>query len=151
MEKGLKIQLKDPIYRFFLAEFTYEVEKNWHRRRNALALDAGVAPSLITDIIKENTKPSYGTRAALVDSLKKNYSYLSFIEDGKKRLEISSPESKSETKADAELESENEIGEYPKVIETQKKIIALLENQISGLERDKVRLLERIEKLEAQL
>lgn len=80
--------------------------------------------------------------------------YLDFLIFGKKIFEtkhskLSSPESKSETKA--KTESEIDTGENEEVIESQKKMIAILENQVAGLEKDKARLLERIEKLEAQL
>jgi len=83
MKKG-KSPTKDPIYKRFLTALKYEAKKNWHRQKNALAMEIGVSPSTITDILQENSKATFETREALARAC--GYEYEEFLEFGRKLL-----------------------------------------------------------------
>lgn len=63
----------------------HETKTNWPRQKNALAMEAGVSSSTITDILQENSKATYETRAALATAC--GYEYLEFLEFGKSLIE----------------------------------------------------------------
>jgi len=79
------MKTKDPIYRRFLKALKHEAKNNWLRQNNVLATDAKISSGSLTDILKENSKATYETRAALATAC--GYEYLEFLEFGKSLLE----------------------------------------------------------------
>jgi len=79
-------------YTFFLAALEREAALKWDRRLKALAMDAGIAPSSLTAIIKRRDNASFDTQVNLAKAC--GYSYPEFLIYGRSLVEGGKPEPK---------------------------------------------------------
>lgn len=77
-------------YAFFLSALEREASRNWARRLKALAMEADIAPSSLTAIIKGRDNASFDTQVKLAAGC--GYAYPEFLVYGRSLVEGGKPE-----------------------------------------------------------
>ena len=135
----MNIKFEDPIYKWFMVALELEGKTV---QKKAIAINANVSPSFVTDIFNYKTKASYEKRLAIIQGL--GCEYLEFLERGKSLTEgrptneqISLPEPERlytpALNPSQELNESNENEGDSNLNEIEKEYLQSLKDQISDL------------------
>ena len=78
------MKTNDPTYNRFMQALQYVVEKDWHRKKSALAIDAGVSGGYLSEVLNGNKRASFLKQNDFVKAC--GYTYDDFLAIGESLL-----------------------------------------------------------------
>ncbi|SCY84372.1 hypothetical protein [Desulfoluna spongiiphila] len=131
----------DPTYNRFLRALQRVVEKDWHRKKSVLALEAGISGGYLSEVLNGNKRASFDKQHAIVKAC--GYSYDDFLALGESLLAGEEPGSlkkSSDTSLTKDVPTKEVKAGKKMEVEALKELLQHYKEELSEL-RDEIRYL----------